>query len=97
MRVVRSALLQSPVTVFYAQAFCSSDKEKRGYSLSRKGAGSSFRRCLWSGLVPLQEVFSGRSAGLFPERRLVIEPRRSVTEVLKAACVEQIKLIIVLF
>ena len=96
-RVVRSALLRSPVTVFYSQAFCSREKEKRDYSLSRKGAGSSFRLLLWSGLVRLQEVFSGRSAGLFPEQQLVIEPRRGVTEVLKAVCVEEIKLIIVLF
>ena len=50
---------------------------------------------VWS--CSFQEVFLGRSSGLFPEQRLVIEPRRGVTEVLKAACVEQIKLIIVLF
>ena len=95
--VVRSALRRSPVAVFYSHAFCSRKEEKRGYSLSRKGAGSSFRLLLWSGLVPPLEVFSGRSESSFPEQRLVIEPRRGVTEVLKAACVEQIKLIIVLF
>ena len=44
-----------------------------------------------------RKVFSGRSTGLFPEQLLVIEPRRNVTEVLKADCVEQIELIIVLF
>ena len=89
-RVVRSALLKSPVTVFYSQAFCSREKENRGYSLSRKSAGSSFPRSLWSGLVPLREVFSGRSSRLFPEQRLVIKPRKGVTEVFNSACVEQI-------